>query len=225
MGGIVPLQAVGQADHRLERGPSIDGKIEEGNVQGNPDGVAHVNGHRIERRVGIMAPLPDRGIGAVDDDVKGLLGIAQVQDDEGPFVTDTVPVAVTVFVTVPDEIHLVPLAKQSSAILEELHPLTGEGKLVFPGPRSRVRAISDMTLTAAIRRMGYSSRDLHVHGFRAMARTMIREQLNVNPEVIERQLSHAVDNPLGKAYDRTSFIPERREMMQWWADYLDELKH
>lgn len=124
----------------------------------------------------------------------------------------------------PNEVHLVPLARQSIAILEELHPLTGNNKLVFPGPRTRVRAISDMTMTAAVRRMGYSSDDLHVHGFRAMARTMIHEQLKINPEIIERQMSHAVDNPLGKAYDRTSFIPERKDMMQQWADYLDKLK-
>ena len=65
---------------------------------------------------------------------------------------------------------------------------------------------------------------LHVHGFRAMARTMLRQNLGIEPEWIERQLSHAVDNPLGRAYDRTTFLPERRKMMQTWADYLDRLK-
>lgn len=125
----------------------------------------------------------------------------------------------------PDEIHLVPLAGQAVAIFEELYPLTGGGRLVFPGVRNRVQAISDMTLTAAIRRLGYGKDELHIHGFRAMARTMIREHLGINPEIIERQLSHTVDNPLGRAYDRTSFVRERKEMMQHWADYLDSLKN
>lgn len=124
----------------------------------------------------------------------------------------------------PHEVHFVPLAHQAVDIFRNLHPLTGHGKLVFPGPLSRGAALSDMTLTSALRRLGYGPDEMHFHGFRAMARTLIREKLNVNPEVIERQLSHAIDNPLGKAYDRTSFIPERTEMMQRWADYLDELR-
>ncbi|MFH7326191.1 tyrosine-type recombinase/integrase [Desulfurivibrio sp. C05AmB] len=123
----------------------------------------------------------------------------------------------------PKEVHFVPLAKQAVAILRELQQLTGSGQLVFPGLRGNSRPISDATLTNALRRMGYAKDEIHVHGFRAMARTMLRQNLGVESEWIERQLSHAVDNPLGRAYDRTTFLPERRKMMQAWADYLDGL--
>jgi len=124
----------------------------------------------------------------------------------------------------PKEVHVVPLARQAVEILRELFQVTGDGRLVFPSERGKGRAISDATLTNALRRMGYGKDEMHVHGFRAMARTMLRQNLGIEPEWIERQLSHAVDNPLGRAYDRTTFLPERRKMMQTWADYLDELK-
>lgn len=124
----------------------------------------------------------------------------------------------------PKEVHVVPLAKQAVGILRELFLVTGNGRLVFPGERGKDRAISDATLTNALRRMGYGKDEMQVHGFRAMARTMLRQNLGIEAEWIERQLSHAVDNPLGRAYDRTTFLPERREMMQGWADYLDRLK-
>jgi integrase len=129
----------------------------------------------------------------------------------------------------PNEIHLVPLSKQAIRLFEELKPLTGDGDLVFPGMRGRGRAITDCTLTRAIRSMGYDKETLHIHGFRAMCRTLIKENIlnngaKIDNDVIERQLSHATDNPLGKAYDRTIFMPERIWMMQAWADYLDELK-
>lgn len=124
----------------------------------------------------------------------------------------------------PKEVHVVPLAKQAVEILRELFQFTGNGRLVFPGERGKDRAISDATLTNALRRMGYGKDEMHVHGFRAMARTMLRQNLGIETEWIERQLSHAVDNPLGRAYDRTTFLPERRKMMQAWADYLDRLK-
>jgi integrase len=124
----------------------------------------------------------------------------------------------------PKEVHVVPLAKQAVEILRELFQFTGNGRLVFPGERGKDRAISDATLTNALRRMGYGKDEMHVHGFRAMARTMLRQNLGIEPEWIERQLSHAVDNPLGRAYDRTTFLLERRKMMQTWADYLDGLK-
>jgi integrase len=123
----------------------------------------------------------------------------------------------------PNEIHLVPLAKQAVAILRELHPLTGSGRLVFSGMRSKDRAISEATLTNGLRLLGYDKETMHIHGFRAMGRTLIREQLKISAEVIERQLSHGIDNPLGKAYDRTTFVPERKQMMQAYADYLDRL--
>jgi integrase len=122
------------------------------------------------------------------------------------------------------EVHVVPLSRQAIEVLQELHPLTGSGKLVFSGMRGVDRAISDATLTNGLRRMGYDSETMHVHGFRAMARTMVKERLKIDADIIERQLSHAIDNPLGKAYDRTTMMPERVLMMQGWADYLDKLK-
>lgn len=124
----------------------------------------------------------------------------------------------------PKEVHIVPLAKQAVVILRELHQLTGNGRLVFPGLRGKDRPISDATLTNALRRMGYDKDEMHFHGFRAMARTMIRQELNLDIEWIERQLSHTVKGSLGGAYDRTTFMPERQKMMQTWADYLDRLK-
>lgn len=124
----------------------------------------------------------------------------------------------------PKEVHIVPLARQALDILRLLRPLTGDGALVFPGFRGKGRPLSDAALTNALRRMGYSSEDMHVHGFRATARTMLPEQLGVDKDLIERQLSHTVDNPLGRAYDRTTFLPERHQMMQDWADYLDKLR-
>jgi integrase len=124
----------------------------------------------------------------------------------------------------PKEIHIVPLAKQAVEILQQLFRFTGDGRLVFPSERGKDRAFSDAALTNALRRMGYGKDEMHVHGFRAMARTMLRQNLGMASEWIERQLSHAVDNPLGRAYDRTTFLPERQKMMQAWADYLDRLK-
>jgi integrase len=124
----------------------------------------------------------------------------------------------------PKEVHVVPLSKQAVDILKKLAQLTGGGRLVFPSERGTDRAISDAALTNALRRMGYGKDEMQVHGFRAMARTMLRQKLNMDPEWIERQLSHTVKGPLGKAYDRTTFLPEREKMMQAWADYLEQLE-
>jgi len=120
--------------------------------------------------------------------------------------------------------HLVPLAKQVLLILGEIHALTGHGKYLFPGLRASTRPMSDATLTNALRRMGYSPEELHVHGLRATARTLIRQELGFDEEPIERQLGHAVKGPLGAAYNRADFVEERKRMMQAWADYLDKLK-
>jgi integrase len=119
---------------------------------------------------------------------------------------------------------LIPLSKQSLAILKELHPLTGDGKYVFPGQRSATRCMSENAVLLALRKMGFSKEEMTGHGFRAMARTMIREQLHLDAEYIEIQLAHKTKAPNGTAYDRVSFLPERRLMMQTWADYLDYLK-
>jgi integrase len=120
--------------------------------------------------------------------------------------------------------HIVPLASQAVAILRELHALTGTGRYVFPGARSSKRPMSDNAILAAMRRLGIGKDEMSGHGFRAMARTILDEVLGVRPDYIEHQLAHAVKDPNGRAYNRTSFLPERREMMQQWADYLDKLK-
>ncbi len=120
--------------------------------------------------------------------------------------------------------HIIPLSTQAIAILKELQPLTGHGKYVFPSTRSSARCMSDNTINAAFRRMGFDSSTIVGHGFRATARTLLHEVLHVNPYVIEAQLAHRVPDALGKAYNRTTHIAERRKMMQVWADYLDGLK-
>ncbi len=121
--------------------------------------------------------------------------------------------------------HIVPLAKQAVEILHELQKLTGDGRYVFPGGRSVERCMSNNALNAAMRRMGIDTREeLTGHGFRAMARTVLDEVLGFRPELIEHQLAHAVRDPLGRAYNRTTHLPARQKMMQSWADYLDGLK-
>ncbi|MDO3377062.1 tyrosine-type recombinase/integrase [Geoalkalibacter halelectricus] len=120
--------------------------------------------------------------------------------------------------------HLVPLSKQAVEILREIHPLTGGGRYVFPCTRSVTRPMSDMALSAAIRRLGYGQGEMTPHGFRAMARTILDEVLQFRPDFIEHQLAHAVRDPNGRAYNRTSHLAERRKMMQTWADYLDKLR-
>ena len=123
------------------------------------------------------------------------------------------------------EPHLVPLSTQAVAVLRELHALTGHLELVFPGERSRARPMSNNTVNAALRRLGYDTQaDITGHGFRAMARTILDEQLGVRPDYIEHQLGHAVRDPNGRAYNRTAHLAERRKMMQLWTDYLDRLK-
>lgn len=120
--------------------------------------------------------------------------------------------------------HLVPLSKQVIAVLKELHPLTGNGKYVFPNHRTNDRPMSEVALLAALRRMGYSKEEMTPHGFRATARTILDEVLQVRPDFIEHQLAHAVKDPNGRAYNRTAHLDERKKMMQLWADYLDGLK-
>lgn len=121
------------------------------------------------------------------------------------------------------EPHLVPLSSQA-VILRDLQPLTGHRQYVFPGGRSPKRPLSDNALTAALRRMGFDKETMTAHGFRATARTLLDEVLGWRPDLIEHQLAHAVRDPNGRAYNRTSHLPERRKMMQAWADYLDALR-
>lgn len=120
--------------------------------------------------------------------------------------------------------HLVPLASQVVALLRELYALTGHGRYVFPG-RDPQKPMSEAAVNAALRRMGFDTKtEITGHGFRAMARTILHEELHQKPEVIEHQLAHTVSDALGTAYNRTKFLKERKAMMQLWADYLEKLK-
>lgn len=122
------------------------------------------------------------------------------------------------------EAHLVPLCTQAVTILRELYPLTGNGVYVFPSARTGSRPMSDNAILAALRRMNFTNDVMSGHGFRAMARTILDEELGVRPDFIEHQLAHAVRDPNGRAYNRTAHLVERKKMMQQWADYLDKLK-
>lgn len=119
--------------------------------------------------------------------------------------------------------HLVPLSTQAVTILRDLQQITGDGQYVFPSLRSKA-CMSENTINAALRGMGYSKEVMTGHGFRAMARTIMDEVLGERVDLIEHQLAHTVRDALGRAYNRTSHLPARREMMQRWADYLDKLR-
>ena len=120
--------------------------------------------------------------------------------------------------------HIVPLAPQALAVLREIRPLTGSGKYVLPSLTSRLRPLSENTVRSALRRLGYGNDDMTAHGFRATARTLAVERLGIAPEVVEAQLAHAVQDALGRAYNRTQFLEQRQHLMTVWASYLDRLK-
>jgi len=120
--------------------------------------------------------------------------------------------------------HLVPLSTQAVEILRNLHAITGHGKYVLPSVRTGERPMSENTINAALRGMGYAQEVHSAHGFRAMARTIMDEVMGERVDLIEHQLAHAVKDANGRAYNRTSHLPARREMMQRWADYLDKLR-
>ena len=120
--------------------------------------------------------------------------------------------------------HVVPLPTQAVIVLQELWPMTKRSIYVFPGVRSSDKPMSENTINAALRNLGFDGDMMVGHGFRAMARTVLDEVLGFRPDYIEHQLAHAVRDPLGRAYNRTAHLPERRKMMQAWADYLDLLK-
>jgi len=120
--------------------------------------------------------------------------------------------------------HIVPLSRQALEILSTMHPLTGRWDYVFPSARSRHRPMSNNAILSAMRRMEIDTEEMSGHGFRAMARTILDEILGYRPEIIEQQLAHQVRDPLGRAYNRTTHLEDRRAMMQAWADYLDTLK-
>ena len=120
--------------------------------------------------------------------------------------------------------HSVPLPTQAMALLKAMHQLTGSGVYVFPSARGGSRPLSDNGLRTALRTMGYTNEQVTPHGFRATARTMLDEVLKYRVDIIEQQLAHAVKDPLGRAYNRTTFIDDRSSMMQMWANYLDAIK-
>ena len=121
--------------------------------------------------------------------------------------------------------HLVPLSKQAVTILKSIKPLTGHGRYVFPGARDHAKPMSDGTVNAALRRLDFGNDEHVAHGFRAMARTMIAERIpGIPADMVEAQLGHGKTGPLGGAYDRAEYVQQRRQMMQTWADYLDQLR-
>jgi len=119
--------------------------------------------------------------------------------------------------------HVVPLSTQALATLKELHPLTGAGHYLFPGRRMAKRPMSENTVNAALRNLGYAKEQMTGHGFRSMASTLLNEN-GWSPDAIERQLAHVEGNSVRAAYNYADYLDERRRMMQWWADYLDDLK-
>ncbi len=120
-------------------------------------------------------------------------------------------------------IHLVPLASQAIEIIKDLKALTGRGQYLFPSIRSAKRPMSDNTILSALRRMGYVKEEMTGHGFRSMASTLLNE-LGWESKLIERQLAHQDKNSVRAAYNHAEYLPERKKMMQSWADYLDRLK-
>jgi len=121
------------------------------------------------------------------------------------------------------EPHIIPLASQAMSILKELQPITGRGKYVFPSARGASRPLSDNGVRTALRTLGYTNDQICPHGFRAMGRTILDEVLNFPVDWIEHQIAHSVKDSNGRAYNRTKHLPQRKKMMQTWADYLDSL--
>ena len=120
--------------------------------------------------------------------------------------------------------HLVPLSRQALAILEEAYQFTGPGGYVFPSVRTRRRPMSDNTINAGLRRLGYTTDEMTAHGFRAMASTLLNESGKWNPDAIERALAHGDSDKVRAAYHRGAHWKERLKMMKWWSDYLDQLR-
>ncbi|HLY88578.1 MAG TPA: integrase arm-type DNA-binding domain-containing protein [Acetobacteraceae bacterium] len=120
--------------------------------------------------------------------------------------------------------HKVPLSRQVQALLKDLAPISGRSKFLFPGIRSNDRAISENTINAALRRLGYGKTEMTGHGFRAMASSLLNESRKWHPDAIERQLAHVESNDVRRTYLRGEHWAERVKMMQWWSDYLDQLR-
>ena len=122
------------------------------------------------------------------------------------------------------EQHIVPLSRQALEILREVHPLTGNGRFLLPGERTRERPMSNHTVLGALRRMGYAKDEMTGHGIRSLASTLLNEQ-GWHRDAIERQLAHSERDAVRAAYNYAEHLPERRRMMQAWGDYLDTSKN
>lgn len=120
--------------------------------------------------------------------------------------------------------HAVPLSSQALAILKSMRQLTGKGKYVFPSVRTRDRSISENTINAALRRMGYSKDEMTAHGFRTTASSFLNDSGKWNPDAIERALAHMVAGSIRRIYNQSPYWPESVAMAQWWSDHLDELR-
>ena len=149
---------------------------------------------------------------------------AELDLEDGLWTIPAAKIKLSVHGKVNGRPHSVPLAPRAVAVLLDLRPLTGQGRFVFPSLLTGERSMSENTLRTALRRMGYTNDDMTPRGFRAMARTILVEQLNVNPDVIEAQLAHGKSGPLGAAYDRAEFMGQRRTMLKNWADSLAGLR-
>ena len=120
--------------------------------------------------------------------------------------------------------HAVPLSAQSVAILKAVEELTGGGRYVFPSVRTPLRPMSENTLNAALRRMGYGVDEMTAHGFRSMASTLLNESGKWNPDAIERALAHGDSDSVRAAYHRGAHWDERVKMAKWWSNHLDQLR-
>jgi integrase len=120
--------------------------------------------------------------------------------------------------------HHVPLSRQAVAVLRGVRAVTGDAGYVFPSMRARSRPMSENTVNAALRRLGYTSDEMTAHGFRAMASTLLNESGKWHPDAIERALAHGDKDKVRAAYHRGTHWKERVEMAQWWSDYLDQLR-
>jgi len=120
--------------------------------------------------------------------------------------------------------HSVPLSRQALVILEKMRELSGSGRYVVPSVRSRARPISENTVNAALRRMGYSKEQMTAHGFRTSASSLLNESGKWNPDAIERSLAHMIEGSVRRIYNQSAYWGERVEMAQWWSDYLDQLR-
>lgn len=200
--------------------------------------------------IGALAPVKKKHHASITDPVEVGKLLRAIQGYEGFFVTKCALQLAPLFFVRPGELrhaewseidfektewripaekmkmgeqHIVPLCTQAITILEELKALTGDGKYVFPSIRSSKRPMSENTVLGALRRLGYTTNEMTGHGFRSLASTLLNEN-GWNRDAIERQLSHAERNNIRAAYNYAEYLPERRKMMQWWADYLNNLR-